>query len=147
MAVPRARSKDGKHAFDEWLARGEDPLVPKHPKFGDLGGGSDHIAFLCHAGVASTSLGGGGSKGNSYHSTFDTLPWYWKVVGEDYEPAVMVSRMTNAVAGRMACAPLLPLDPARYGVEVRRQLIDITKRAVELNVVARPEREIAPELA
>jgi N-acetylated-alpha-linked acidic dipeptidase len=145
--VPRARSNDGKTVFEEWLSRGEDPMAPKHPKFGDLGGGSDHIAFLCYAGVASTSLGGSGGKGSSYHSTFDTLPWYWKVVGEDYEPAVMVTRMTIAVAARAACAPLLPLDPGRYGLEVRRQLIDITKRAVELRVIAKPERDIAPELA
>lgn len=147
LSVPAARGKPGQTVFEAWLGKGEDALIPKQPKFGELGGGSDHIGFVCYAGVASTSLSGGGSKGNAYHSTFDTLPWYWKVVGEDYEPALMVTRMTSAVAGRLASAPLLPLDPARYGVEIRRQLIDVTKRAVELNVLPKPDRDIAPELA
>lgn len=146
-SVPEARSKDAQTVFQSWLARGEDPLIPGQPKFGEMGGGSDHIAFLCYAGVASTSLGAGGSKGNSYHSTYDTLPWYWKVVGEDYEPAMMVTRMTSAVAGRLASSPVIPLDPARYGLETRRQLIDITKHAAELGVIPKPERDIAPELA
>ncbi|MEX2217339.1 MAG: M20/M25/M40 family metallo-hydrolase [Phycisphaerales bacterium] len=147
--VPTARAKDGMTVFQAWSRRSEDPMLAGRPRFGELGGGSDHIGFVCHAGIASTSLGGGGSKGNSYHSTYDTLPWYWKVVGEDYEPALMVSRMTLAVSGRMASAPLLPLDPARYGLETRRQLIDITKRAAEAGVIAAPAmgREVAPELA
>jgi N-acetylated-alpha-linked acidic dipeptidase len=146
-SVPTARAKNNQTVLAAWTAKGEDGLMPKHPKFGEMGGGSDHIGFLCYAGVASTSLGGSGSKGNAYHSTYDSLPWYWKVVGEDYEPALMVTRMTDAVAARLASAPLIPLDPARYGLEVRRQLIDITKRAEELKVLPKPDRDIAPELA
>jgi N-acetylated-alpha-linked acidic dipeptidase len=148
-AVPQARDSSGKTVFDSWLGRGEDPLMPGQPKFGDLGGGSDHIAFLCHAGVPSASFGSSGSKGNSYHSTYDTLPWYWKVVGDDYQPALMITRMNNALAGRVASAPLLPLDPARYGPDTRRALIDLTKRAAELKLIAAPAapREIAPQLA
>lgn len=144
-AVPQARGKDGATVFEAWLGRGEDTVFPGQPKFGDLGGGSDHIGFLCHAGIASTSLGGGGSKGNSYHSTYDTLPWYWKVVGSDYEPALMVTRMTSAVAGRLAGGPLYPLDVARYGLETRRHLVDLTKRGVEAGVLTKGLGEVALE--
>src|SRR5215471_13300763 len=68
-------------------------------------------------------------------------------MGEDYEPALMVTRMVNAVSGRMANAPLLPLDPARYGVETRRQLVDLSKKAAEAGLIPKTEREVAPELA
>lgn len=146
-AVPAVRDTSGKTVFDAWLAKGEDPLFPGQPKFGDLGGGSDHIAFVCYAGVPSTTIGGHGSKGNSYHSTYDTLPWYWKVVGSDYEPALMVTRMVNVAAGRMASAPLLPLDQARYGPETHRALIDLTKRASEQGVIPKADSDVAPQLA
>lgn len=147
-SVPQARDAS-KTVFQAWLGKGEDAGLgsPGWPKFGDLGGGSDHVGFLCHAGVPSTSLGGSGGKGNAYHSTYDTLPWYWKVVGEDYEPALMVTRMVSAVSGRMANAPVLPLDPARYGPETRRQLVDLSKRAAEAGIIPKSEREVAPELA
>jgi N-acetylated-alpha-linked acidic dipeptidase len=81
--------------------------------FGELGGGSDHVAFYCHVGVASCSFGGSGSEGTSYHSNYDNLAWYRKVVGESYEPALMVTRMTNRLALDLADEPLLPLEPSR----------------------------------
>lgn len=102
-SVPQARDP-ARSVFDAWAGDQE-------PRFGDLGGGSDYVAFLCHAGVPSCSLGGSGAKGTSYHTNYDTLAWYRKVVGDDYEPNLMVTRMTCAVASRLASAPLLPLDP------------------------------------
>lgn len=102
--VPQAR--DAEHSVYEAWGKGGVPGL------GVLGGGSDHVSFLCHAGVPSAALGGGGSAGTSYHTNYDTLAWYRKVVGDDYEPALMVARMTNAVTARLANAPLLPLNPA-----------------------------------
>ena len=61
---------------------------------GDLGGGSDHQPFLCHAGVPSIGLSAGGSQGTSYHSNYDTLLWYRRTVGADYAGASMLTRMT-----------------------------------------------------
>lgn len=146
-SVPTARAKDGQTVFAAWLGRGEDAAFPGMPRFGEMGGGSDHVGFVCHAGVAGTSLGGSGAGGHSYHSTYDTLPWYWKVVGSDYEPALMVTRMTIAVAGRMAGAPLVPLDVARYGPEMRRHLADLSKRGIEAGVMTGGEGGFAAELA
>ncbi len=107
MDVPQARDPE-KTVYDAW-GSGRAGGVPA---LGVLGGGSDHVGFLCHVGVPSASLGGGGSAGTSYHSNYDTLEWYRKVVGEDYEPALMITRMTTAVAAKLVNAPLLPLDPA-----------------------------------
>ncbi|MFM9996006.1 MAG: M20/M25/M40 family metallo-hydrolase [Phycisphaerales bacterium] len=145
-AVPQPRDAT-KTVFQAWLARGEDALFPGLPRFGELGGGSDHVGFWCHVAVPSTSLSGGGAKGSAYHSTYDTLPWYWKAVGSDYEPALMVARMTTSVASRLAGAPLLPIDPVRYGLDTRRHLIDLTTRGAELGVFEKSERDVTLDLA
>lgn len=83
------------------------------PRIGTLGGGSDHVGFLCHAGIPSISVGASGSKGTSYHSLYDTLTWYRQVVGEDYESPLMVSRMAGVITSRLAGADLLPTQPHR----------------------------------
>jgi N-acetylated-alpha-linked acidic dipeptidase len=140
---------EGQMVLQAWKARTSDFSSTWHGSFGDLGGGSDHVAFLCFAGVPSCTLGGSGGKGWSYHSAYDTLPWYWKVVGTDYASALMVTRMTNTVVSRLANAPLLPLDPARIAIDTRHQLAALSKKGVESGFF-KPlptDRTIAPELA
>lgn len=78
---------------------------------GDLGGGSDHVGFLCHAGVPCVTLHAGGSRGTSYHSNYDTLAWYRSTVGDDYAGALMLARITSALAASLADRPLHPVDP------------------------------------
>ena len=75
---------------------------PDGIRFGSLGGGSDHIAFVCRAGVPSVSIGAGGSPGTSYHSNYDTVAWYRATVGEDYASPAMVTRIALALAGLVA---------------------------------------------
>ena len=111
--VPQARDP-GTTVREAWLARGEDPAMPGVPRFGELGGGSDHVSFLCYLCIPSVSLHAGGSEGVSYHSNYDNLAWYRAVVGDDYEPALMIARMTNAVVARLANAKVVPLDPDAY---------------------------------
>jgi len=104
------------------------------PRVGDLGGGSDHVGFVCRAGVPSMSMGSGGASGTSYHSNYDNLYWYWLVVGEDYEPAAMNTRMVNLALARIANADVLPYEPARYGQDFVRAADMIAERAGELGV-------------
>lgn len=134
--VPQPRSADGLSVFNAWVAKGEDELFPGLPKFGEIGGGSDHIGFWCNRAVASASLGGGNSPGTAYHTAYDTLNWYRKVVGDDYEPALMVTRMTLATTRALAEPQVLPLDITRVWPETRRQLITITRAGRELGVLA-----------
>jgi N-acetylated-alpha-linked acidic dipeptidase len=76
--------------------------APDGVRFGPLGGGSDHIAFVCRAGVPSVSIGAGGSAGTSYHSNYDTVAWYRATVGADYASPAMVTRLALALAGLAA---------------------------------------------
>ncbi len=126
--VPQARI-NSISVFDDWSRRAN---AGGTVTIGDVGGGSDHVGFLMHAGVPSASFGSGGSKGNSYHSAYDTLPWYWKVVGDDYESAMMISRMAIGVAARLADAPLLPLDTPRATREFAGHVRSLAPAAREL---------------
>jgi N-acetylated-alpha-linked acidic dipeptidase len=109
--------------FDAWAGKS----TPPEPSFGTLGGGSDHTPFLCHAGVASAGLSAGGSQGTSYHSTYDTLAWYRRTVGDDYLGAQLISRMTTLATHRLAAAPVLPLDPSKTADDVIKHLDALAK--------------------
>lgn len=121
--VPQARDAT-KTVYDVWKAGGG--------TFGDLGGGTDHVAFLCHAMVPSAAIGAGGSMGTSYHTIYDTRAWYRKVVGEDYEPALMITRMAATIAALTSEPALVPLEPWRYGTETARLLAPIRDDAAKL---------------
>jgi N-acetylated-alpha-linked acidic dipeptidase len=76
------------------------------PRFGALGGGSDHIGFVCHVGMPSVALSAGGAPGTSYHSNYDTTAWYRATVGEGYESATMIAREAVAIAAMAAQTPM-----------------------------------------
>jgi N-acetylated-alpha-linked acidic dipeptidase len=113
---------DGTSVFDHWASRQAGAGAMDSPKFGSLGGGSDHVGFWCHLGIPSCSFGAGGSAGTSYHSIYDNLNWYWKTVGEDYLPGRMVTQMAVVAASRLADAPVLPFDPAESGLQTIEHL-------------------------
>jgi len=123
--VPHCRQRSGPttSVYDDWLARtGRGEPTSLEPTMGTLGGGSDHVAFYCHAGIPSMAIGSSGARGSSYHSNYDTLAWYHAVVGEDYRSAVMNTRMTNVLLARLARADIVPLDVSRYATDLEPQV-------------------------
>lgn len=140
--VPAARDSD-RSVYAAWLERSQpassDAPRISSPPVGDLGGGSDHVPFLMHAGVPSASVGGSGSAGNSYHSVYDSLVWYWRVVGDDYEPALMVTRMATAVASRLASAPVVPHDRTLAYAELRTHARTLDALAVQRGLAPAPD--------
>jgi len=147
-SVPQAREPE-KSVYEEWFARSPDKDVEGEPAIGWLGGGSDHIGFVCHVGVASAAFSGGGSPGTAYHTARDTLTWYRQVVGEDYEPALMIARMTNAVVSRLANAPVPPMDVNRVKRDVATELESLadqyTDHTDSFGELASKLREIGPQ--
>ena len=134
-SVPQAGAAEPRSVLEAWTAGADpDPAAPALPSFGDLGGGSDHIGFYCHLGVPACGLSGKGGGGTAYHSNYDTLAWYRKAVGDDYGPALMLTRVANLIVARLAGAPLLPLDPLQYAPDLRGHLADLKKRAEALEV-------------
>lgn len=117
--VPVARAPE-RSVGERWATSGG-------ASFSVAGGGSDHVGFACHAGVAVCSVAAGGSPGTSYHSNYDTLAWYRLVVGEDYEPALMVTRATNALLRALAGEETIPLDIAALGDAIARAATDLAR--------------------
>lgn len=129
--IPQARSEAGQMIFDAWSRVNEQGA--RTVRFGDLGGGSDHVGFLCHLGVPSAGISAGGSPGVSYHSNYETLQWYRQTVGDDYEPALMLSRVVSAIAARLAHEPILPLDQRAVADDLSMKIASLAERANELD--------------
>ncbi len=96
---------------------------------GELGGGSDHVAFWCRALVPSVSISSHGSAGNSYHSNYDTVAWYQSTVGSDYRAAELVTRLTNAFVGRMSDASVAGFDAERTIALLAERLLAAARKA------------------
>lgn len=128
LDAPKPTAGKNQSVYQAWVGD------RKEPEVGDLGGGSDHVGFYCHLGIPSCAMGGEGGNGTAYHSIYDDLTWYRKAVGEDYQPALMLSRMVNLLAARLANAAVLPIDPVRYAIDSKSHLEALQKRAKELKV-------------
>lgn len=114
--VPQAGAT-GSTVQELWLAR-----HGGNSRVGDLGGGSDHLGFYSHLGIPSTGFGAWGSPGVSYHTNYETLAWYHHVVGDDYQPALMLTRIGNALVSDLTSSTFVPLDPRGYAPRLRRHL-------------------------
>jgi N-acetylated-alpha-linked acidic dipeptidase len=128
---------DGRTVHASWVGDASSP------KFGDLGGGSDHVGFWCHAGVPSLALGASGARGVSYHSNYDTVAWYRSIVGGDYASGLLVARMTNAVISELAQGRVWDDDPAAVVRDVLRLLDRADERATAMGSGPWAAREIA----
>ncbi|HJN47604.1 MAG TPA: M28 family peptidase, partial [Acidobacteriota bacterium] len=119
--------------YEWWAERTDDGL----PTMGNLGGGSDHVAFYTHAGIPSASLGSGGRSG-IYHSNYDNFAWYERFGDAEWVFGPMIARADGLLALRFANADLLPYDVTRYAVDTRthvQTLIDVaTQRGVDVNL-------------
>ena len=95
------------------------------PPIGNLGGGSDHIAFYMHIGVPSMSGGAGGP--NLYHSNYDSFRFYEKFVDPEFKMGPMVEHMAGLMTLRMANADLIPYNLNRYSQDLKMHF----KNAIE----------------
>ncbi|MEM6675153.1 MAG: transferrin receptor-like dimerization domain-containing protein, partial [Planctomycetota bacterium] len=121
-------------ALDAW--RGERDGLPR---VGFLGGGSDHVSFLALCAVPSVALGARGAPGSAYHSLYDDLAWYRRIVGNDYASAALVTRITAVAVDRAAHAPVLLYDlaePARALGRTARGLGAEHERVLDAKAVA-----------
>lgn len=138
-AIARATSPfTGGSLYEAWVANAKAPS--SGASFGDMGGGSDHVGFWCHAGVPSCSVGGGGAPGNSYHSNYDTVAWYRKTVGEDYRSALMVTRACNAVTAEFANDPHVPISVGA----ILRDFVRLAREADDRRTKANLATSLAP---
>lgn len=140
-------ASDNESALDIWRGRGSHPGFDEMPRFGDLGGGSDHVGFLALGGVPCVGFNGGGSPGTAYHTNYDTRAWYRSAVGSDYAAAKLIAGGAILFATHLADAALLPLDMERTAPEVLRHLKNLSQRGRELGLFKTDKRQIVAGLA
>ncbi|MCU1336979.1 MAG: Transferrin receptor domain protein dimerization region [Bryobacterales bacterium] len=91
-----------------------------------LGSGSDYVAFLDHAGIASLNLGFGAGDG-VYHSIYDTPAWYQQFSDGDRTFAKALTQVMTTAMLRLADAPVLPFDFGSLSASVTRWVEEIRK--------------------
>lgn len=120
---------------DWWVERsgGETPTL------GNLGGGSDHVAFYTHVGVPSAGLSSSGRSG-VYHSNYDNFAWFERFGDPEWVYGPMLARANGVLALRFANADILPYDVTRYATDVRTHvntLLEVAEaRRVEVDLGA-----------
>ena len=101
------------------------------PTIGNLGGGSDHIAFYMHVGVPSLSGGAGGP--NLYHSNYDSFKFYEQFVDPEFKMGPMVEHMVGLLTLRMANSELIPYNINRYAFDLNLHFKNATQKIKEYN--------------
>ncbi|TFV97768.1 M28 family peptidase [Algoriphagus kandeliae] len=114
-----------KTVFEVWAGKN------KEPRIGNLGGGSDHIAFYMHVGVPSLSGGSGGTT--AYHSNYDNFNYYSKFVDPSFKMGGAVAQLFGLVTLRMANAEVIPYDVPRYAQDLKGHFEQAVKNVQSLD--------------
>ena len=101
------------------------------PVIGNLGGGSDHIAFYMHVGVPSLSGGAGGP--NLYHSNYDSFQFYEQFVDPEFQMGPMVEHLAGLMTLRMANAEIIPYSINRYSIDLKVHFKNAEKKILAFN--------------
>jgi N-acetylated-alpha-linked acidic dipeptidase len=110
-----------KSVFEVWLGKRTTP----EPPLGNLGGGSDHIAFYTHVGIPSWN---GGTGGHSiYHSNFDSFAYYERFSDPSFKMGPLVEQVFGMMALRLANADVIPYDISRYGTDLHTHFEGLQK--------------------
>jgi len=124
---------ENRSVYEWWAERAEGGT----PVMGNLGGGSDHIAFYTHAGVPSAGLSSGGRSG-IYHSNYDNFAWFERFADPEWIYGPMVATANGLLALRLANSDLLPYDVTRYAVDTRTHVNTLFEvadlRQIEVNL-------------
>lgn len=118
---------EGGTVLDHWLKGGAEKATISRPRFGDMGGGSDHAPLIAMAAVPSLGIGGSSGNVGGYHSFYDNLHWYRQNVGSDYKPAELITKLVGTTILSMANSDIVDLDTARYVIDTRKHLTNLSK--------------------
>lgn len=99
-----------KTVYEVWAGLKDEPTI------GNLGGGSDHIAFYMHVGIPSIS--GGASGPTLYHTNYDNLYFYEKFADPSFKMGGAVEQLVGIMALRLANADIIPYQVARYAKDL-----------------------------
>ncbi len=118
----------GKPLLETARARGTEE--EKAFRLGPLGAGSDYVAFLHHAGIASLNLGFSGvDSGGVYHSIYDSFHWFTKFSDSDFVYGKSLAQVMSSMLLRLADSTVLPWEFGRVANVVKEYAGEIRKLA------------------
>jgi N-acetylated-alpha-linked acidic dipeptidase len=113
--VPQPR--DSVTVFRDWQRRtSHEPGAV--PSLGDLGGGSDFVAFYNHLGIPAIAFGFGG-PGGSYHSGYDSYTFMERFGDPGYAAHRAAAVISAVLMARLANAEALPHQFGTLGAHLR----------------------------
>ncbi|WP_162415401.1 M28 family peptidase [Cyclobacterium roseum] len=112
-----------KSVYEVWKGNQEEPSI------GNLGGGSDHIAFYMHTGIPSLSGGAGGPT--LYHTNYDDFYFYEHFSDPSFQMGGTIAQWAGIMALRLANATLIPYDVSRYAKDLTLHMGDAKSRIAE----------------
>ena len=128
-----------KTVFEIWAGNHNEPRI------GNLGGGSDHIAFYMHVGIPSLSGGTGGTS--AYHSNYDNFHYYSKFSDPSFKMGGAVAQVFGLVAIRQANATVIPYDVPRYAQDLEghfeQAMLNVQSIAPDFNGFGRVNTALA----
>ncbi|MDG2372030.1 MAG: M28 family peptidase [Flavobacteriaceae bacterium] len=121
LAIDASKKVDhpykNKSLYDVW-----NKTNTSEPPIGNLGGGSDHIAFYMHAGIPSLSGGTGGA--NLYHSNYDSFEFYKRFVDPEFKMGAMIEQWSGLMALKLSNSDVIPYDLNRYASDLKKHFSD-----------------------
>ena len=117
---------ENKSLYDVW-----NKANSSEPPIGNLGGGSDHIAFYMHAGVPSISGGVGGA--NLYHSNYDDFEFYKRFVDPKFKMGSMIEQWAGLMALELSNSDILSYDLSRYPKDLELHFSNAEKKIKNFN--------------
>lgn len=111
--------------FKNWAGTNEEPTM------GNLGGGSDHIAFYMHLGIPSLSGGAGGPT--LYHTNYDDLYFYEKFADPSFKMGGIVEQWVGIMSLRLANSTIIPYQVTRYAKDLSTHFQAAKKQILEFH--------------
>ena len=115
----------------------DDPAVPPPKKektftIGALGAGSDYVAFLDFAGIASLNEGFSGiTQSGIYHSVYDSIYWFNQYSDRAHTYAKALSQYTLSAAMRLADGDVLPFEFGHFITTLTKYVEEIEHESSE----------------
>jgi N-acetylated-alpha-linked acidic dipeptidase len=111
--------------------------------FAPMGAGSDYVAFVHNAGIASLNFGFSTPMAGVYHTAYDTLGWRNRFADGDAQFTRTFSQLTGTMLLRLAEAPVLPFEFNSAASRTAQWLDDLKKQKLTLPDLKAVETELA----
>jgi len=116
---------------------------PEKSELSPLGAGSDYVAFVHHAGIASLNMGfsSGGGAG-TYHSIYDSPAWFLNHMDKDFVYSRKLSQVTSTTILRASEAAVIPISFSAVERNIRKWITEA--KGIEIAAVVSELDKLAP---